>query len=97
VKPFIHEVTAIVAASPGFRPIIRRLALAEDADLIVSEWVRDPSVTQRLLRLAQELKLPAVFIRPGKPVPDEQALDILEPDKKTSSDHGVLSGNVVTQ
>jgi len=95
VKPFIHEVTAIVAASPDSRPIIRRyadmitgspparihltgaaqtaeiqrLAFTEEADLIVIEWAHDPAVMQRLLRLAHELKLPAVFIRPGPVIP----------------------------
>lgn len=44
-------------------------ALTERVDLIVSEWMKDPKIMQRLLRSAQELELPAVFIRPGTALP----------------------------
>ncbi len=48
---------------------IRRMAVAEDADLIICEWFQDPEMMQRLLRLARELNRSLVFIRPGSAVP----------------------------
>ncbi len=52
----IHEPTAAQAA-------IRQLARADTIGMIVSEWSASPSSMQTLLRLADELAVPAVFIR----------------------------------
>ena len=47
---------------------IQYLAVTKNAELIVCEWFQNPAIMQRLLQLAHELKIPTVFIRPGRAV-----------------------------
>lgn len=69
----IHLVDTAKTVASGHSAIltaeIQDLAVREDADLIVCEWFQNPETMRCLLRLARELELPTVFIRPGSATP----------------------------